>query len=134
MALQNTDNSSSFSQVLVAAEKLTNSELRKLVSELLALRAQREAPILPTEEAELIQAINRGLPEELLKRYHDLIEKRLDETLTDAEHEEFMRLNKQVEALNVERVSNLVSLAKLRQLTLPDLMQQLGIPEPVYVS
>lgn len=134
MALNDAGNPSSLSQLLAAAEQLTNSELGKFVNELLALRAKREAPILPNQEAELIQAINQGLPDDLQARYHELIQKRLDETLTDLEHEEFMRLNKQVEAMNVTRVMNLVSLAKLRQLSLPDLMQQLGIPEPVYVS
>ncbi|MBV7328491.1 hypothetical protein KFU94_09565 [Chloroflexi bacterium TSY] len=40
--------------------------------------------------------------------------------MSEAEHEEFMNINRQVEAMNVERITHLVALAQTRQLTLPD--------------
>lgn len=134
MAIQDAANKSTVVQLLAAAEQLTNADLGRFVHELLALRAKREAPVLPNTEAALIRKINRSLPEDVQRRYEELIEKRLDETMSDAEHEEFMAINQQVEALNVERITHLIALANIRQLTLPDVMQQLGISQPVYVS
>lgn len=120
--------------IVRAAERLPMSELTNLVQDLLNLQARRQAPVLPLGEAELLQQINQGLSPEQQLRYAELIEKRLAETLTPAEHQELMQLNQLVEQLNVTRVKNLISLAQLRQITLPQLMAELGIAEPQYVA
>jgi hypothetical protein len=120
--------------IIQAAERLPMSELTHLVQDLLRLQARRQAPILPLGEADLLQQINQGLSAEQQKRHEQLIEKRLAETLTPAEHSELMRLNQLVEQLNVTRIKNLIHLAQLRQITLPQLMTELGIAEPHYVA
>lgn len=120
--------------IVQAAERLPMSELTNLVQDLLSLQARRQAPVLPPSEAELLQQINQGLSTEQQARYTQLIEKRLAETLTPAEQQELMQINQLVEQLNVTRIKNLISLAQLRQITLPHLMTQLGIAEPHYVA
>ena len=120
--------------IVQAAERLPMNELTNLVQDLLRLQAHRQAPVLPLGEAELLQQINQGLSAEQQKRHEQLIEKRLAETLTPAEHQELMRLNQLVEQLNVTRVKSLISLAQLRRITLPQLMTELGIAEPHYVA
>lgn len=117
-----------------AAERLPMAELTNLVQDLLRLQARRQAPVLSQKEADLLQQINLGLAPEQQRRYAVLIEKRLAETLTPVEHQEFMHLNQAVEQLNVVRLKNLVSLAQLRQITLSQLMADLGIAEATYVA
>jgi uncharacterized protein with gpF-like domain len=120
--------------LLKAAERLPINELANLVQDLLSLQARRQAPVLSPSEADLLQQINQGLSPEQQTRYHELIEKRLDETLTLAEHQEFMRLNQVVEQFNVTRLKSLVMLAQIRRTTVPQLMTDLGIVEPHYVA
>ena len=85
-------------------------------------------------ESALLEEINLGLSNDLQTRYLELIEKRLAETMSDVEHEEFMDINQQVEQMNVERLRKLATLAQLRQVPLSHLMNQLGISKPAYVS
>ena len=120
--------------ILQAAERLPMSELTNLVQDLLRLQARRQAPVLPLGEAELLRQINQGLSAEQQLRHDELIEKRLAETLTPAEQQELMQINQLVEQLNVTRIKNMIRLAQMRQITLPQLMTTLGIPEPHYVA
>jgi len=117
-----------------AAERLPINELANLVQDLLSLQARRQAPVLSPSEAVFLQQINQGLSPEQQARYHALIEKRLDETLTAAEHQELMRLNQVVEQFNVTRLRSLVMLAQIRRTTVSQLMADLGIGEPHYVA
>ncbi|HEY0603342.1 MAG TPA: 50S ribosomal protein L9 [Herpetosiphonaceae bacterium] len=84
-------------------------------------------------EVELLQKINQGLPSELGQRYSALIEKRDAEDLTSDEHEELLDLTDQVEQLEAQRVEYLVELARLRNTTVTELIQELGIRPSVYV-
>lgn len=85
---------------------------------------------LPEAEARLIQQINEGLPPELWRRYNELIAKRQAETLTPDEHATLIALSNQIEDLNARRIEALAELARLRQTSLSELMQQLGIKAP----
>ncbi len=59
--------------------------------------------------------------------------KRQQDTLTETERQELITLNDIAEQKNVERMAALAKLAQLRQISLPDLMEQLGIKPPSYV-
>jgi hypothetical protein len=119
-------------QLLTAAEQLDPVALDQFVARLVALRARRQAPSLPSAEAELLVRINRGLPEELRRRYDALIARRRAEALAPEEQEELLTLTGQVEALETERVAALADLARLRKVSLAALMKDLGIPAPAY--
>ena len=67
------------------------------------------------------------LPDKKHDRYWQLRDKREDETLTDAESDEYESLIKEWEARNVERVRALIALAKKRGTTLRGVMKQLGL-------
>jgi len=82
------------------------------------------------EESALLARINQGLPEELRERLSSLRAKREDGTITDTEYEELTRLTLQAEELHAERMAAMVKLARLRGVTLPVLMDQLGIHFP----
>src|SRR2546422_6245364 len=113
-----------------AAEQLSEKELRQFTSQVLALNAKRMASSVTQEEAQLLLRINGRLPEDVQRRYAELIAKRDAETLGDEEHQELLRLTKQVEAFDVARVEALSQLASRRGVTLSALMRQLEIASP----
>jgi hypothetical protein len=116
--------------LLKAAEQLSETELRQFTAQVLALHAKRTAPSIVQEEAELLLHINGHFPEDVQRRYDELITKRDAETLGDEEHEALLRLTKQVEAFDVARVEALSKLASRRGVTLSALMRQLEVSPP----
>src|SRR3990172_2863170 len=86
-------------ELLKAVRQLSPPELDVFVSQAITLRAQRKAPSLPEAEADLLTAINRGLPPERQNRYADLIARRRVEALTPDEHAELLHLSDQMEEL-----------------------------------
>jgi hypothetical protein len=88
------------------------------------LLSNRSAPMT---EAELIQQVNIGLSPSDWEEYHALIVKRQAETLTQEEYQQLVSMSDRLEKLNFQRIQSLIQLAKLRQQTLPELMENLGI-------
>lgn len=119
-------------QLLEAVEQMSESEFEAFLSKLFALRAQHDASRLSPAESELLLKINQGVPADLQRRFDELISKRQASSLTQEEYEELLRLTDQVEKLDAERAERLAELARLRQTSLTDLMQQLGIRPPDY--
>ena len=119
-------------ELLKAVGRLSQPDLEQFVFQVIALRAQRQAPGLPRAESELLLKINEGVPPDIQTRYNELIAKRQAETLTPDEYEELLRLTQQVEKLEVRRVEYLAELARLRGTSLTALMENLGIRPPTY--
>jgi hypothetical protein len=117
----------SANELLQAVAQLKPHELERFVKEAIALQARRSAPSLSHTETELMLKINQGLPPRVQRRFDELVEKRNTETLTLKEHEELLRLVNRKEKLNARRIEFLADLAKLKQLTLRELMENLGI-------
>jgi hypothetical protein len=116
--------------LLKAIEQLETEEIERFMERLIDLKAQRNAPSLPSRETELLAEINRGLPPDLVVRYQELIDRRRAGALGQEEYEELLRLSDRVEHLEVERVEALAELASLRGLSLSRLMAELGIQAP----
>jgi hypothetical protein len=114
------------------AEKLPPVEFKQFVSRVLAIRARKQEPGLSAQESDLLLTINLAIPEATQQRYLVLSQKRDAETLTEDEYQELLALSDQLEAFNTKRISALAELAKIRQTTLLDLMQTLGIQSPLY--
>src|SRR5947207_2400416 len=72
--------------------------------------SEQPAPVLAADEAALLQQVNLGIPEEVWERYHDLIEPRRAETLTEPEQQELIRISDQIEAANARRIEHLAAL------------------------
>ncbi len=119
-------------KLLEAASKLSPEELNQLVDNVLKLRADRAAVSLPQAESDLLEKVNRGLPEAVWQRYEVLLKRRQAEKLTDEEHAELVNISDQIEVQNAERIQHLIKLAQLRKQSLPDLMNELGIQPPDY--
>jgi hypothetical protein len=120
----------SVDELLKAVDDLSEPDLDHLVDRALFVRARRKANVLTAEETVLLSAINQGIPSALHDRYEILLEKRDDETLTEAEYAELLAISNQIEAFGVKRIEALAKLATLRQVPLLKLMGDLGIQSP----
>jgi len=120
-------------ELLKAADQLSQSELEQFARQVIALRARRQAPSLPQIESELLIKVNQGVDPDVQQRYDELIEKRQAESLSFDEHQELLRLSDEIEKVNARRMEHLAELAHLRQISLTELMEDLGIQSPAYV-
>jgi hypothetical protein len=114
-------------KLVKAVGQLSQADFEQFVQQVLALHAQSQAPGVPDVEADLLQKINQGLPPAVLQQYHALRAKLEDETLTPSEHAELLELTDRVENMEAQRVTYLAQLASSRQISISELMQQLGI-------
>ena len=119
-------------KLLKAVEQLSQPELERFAFQVIALRARRQVHSLPQTEAKLLLKINEGLPPEVQRRYDELVAKRRAESLTPDEYEELLRLTDQIENLEARRMEYLAELARLRKVSLTDLMETLHIRPPAY--
>ncbi len=115
------------SQLLKAVEQMPQEELSEFVNQVMILRAHQSAPRLSQEESELMVKINRGLDAAAQRRYDELVAKRDIEDPTADENAQFLALAKRSEALDAERMKALAQLAKLRDRTLGEVMEDLEI-------
>ena len=114
-------------ELLKAVGQLNQPELERFVSQVITLRVKRQVHSLPEAESELLLKINQGLPHEVQKRYHELIAKRRLESLIPEEYDELLSISDQIENLEARRMEYLAELARLRKISLPDLMESLSI-------
>jgi hypothetical protein len=119
-------------ELLKAAERLKPSQLDRFVSDVIALKAQRNAPRLNEAESDLLQKINQGLPPDLQKRWKQLVRKRDARKLTPKEYQELLRLVDQIEELQTKRVKWMIQLAQLRKISVDELMKQIGVQTPTH--
>jgi predicted GIY-YIG superfamily endonuclease len=82
-------------------------------------------------EMEVLQAIYQGIPSDVQQRYDELREKLHDETLSSDEHKELIKMIDVIEQYDVERLEKLIQLAKIRNVSLEELMKQLNLKPTV---
>jgi hypothetical protein len=123
----------SLDELIKAANQLNETDLDRLLQQVVLLRARRKAQVLSEEEAHLLLEINQGIPAELHAQYQILQKKREAETLTEDEHNTLIQLSNQIEQIGAQRLEALASLAQLRQVSLIELMETLGIQPVTYV-
>jgi hypothetical protein len=123
----------SFDELIQAANQLDATDLDRLLHQVIFLRASRKTQVLPEEESQLLIKINQGVPPDLHAQYQMLRQKRESETLTETEHITLIQLSNQIEQIGAQRLEALANLAQLRQVSLLDLMETLGIQPMTYV-
>lgn len=114
-------------QILEQMGQLALSDLEQVMNKGYYLLAEKKAPHLSKRETELFMEISKGFEQEFQDRYDVLKEKLENETMNLLENEEFIGMTEIVEARNVTRLQCIVELAQLRQVTVPELMNQLGL-------
>ena len=123
----------SLDELIKAAHQLDQTDLDRLLHQVMVLRAHHKTNVLPEEEAQLLQKINQGIDSQLRCQYQVLREKREAETLTDGEYEILIQLSNQIEQYDAQRLEALATLAQLRQVSLSVIMESLGIQPVTYV-
>ncbi|PZD73985.1 hypothetical protein C1752_01809 [Acaryochloris thomasi RCC1774] len=117
-------------QLIEGVAQLDTPDLEKFLAQVSHVLARRKIPNQPEQETELLQLINQGLPDPIQERYDFLRAKCQAETLTLTEHQELLKLIDTAESSTNERLGHLITLASLRQVSLPELMKQLDIQPP----
>lgn len=107
--------------------KLNLPELEEIMQKIIGIRKQKLPNILTQVETELLRKINKKVPGEIEKRYDFLLIKRKKEELTQPEHEELLELTGYMENQNVKRLENLIELARIRNITLDELIEDLEL-------
>ena len=113
------------------AERLDNRSLDTFIEHILSLRVQRKTSDKQKEEADLLQKINKSLSIQEIDRFNFLNEKHSEENITEQEYTEYLVLIQKIEKLNVKRLKYLISLAQLRNVTVLEVMKQLGLSNPI---
>ncbi len=82
---------------------------------------------LSRKESSLFLIINEGLPGRDQDRIEELTDKMEFETITKSEHAELLRLTDTMEMAQVKRLKAIAELAKIRNVSLDEMMRQLGL-------
>jgi hypothetical protein len=117
-------------QVLIMqnAAQMPIPELERMVHELNALVMRRKTTDKQYRERFLLGKINTTvLDREKTARYKYLIYKHEYETISDKEHAELLLLTEEEEGIRVQRLTYLVELTQLKNIPLPQLMENLGL-------
>ena len=82
----------------------------------------------------MITKINEGLPEGAQHRYGELFQKSVSGSLSESEHKEFLSLATKSEEKQTERLSHLLELAALWNMSVDEVMKKLDIQVPPVIS
>ena len=109
-------------------DKMPVPELERLLNDITALLRRKRTQDKSLRVRQLLHKINNPvLNAAKTERYQVLVEKLELGTMTDGEHTELDILANQEEKLRNQRVKYMVELAQLRAVTLPQIMESLGL-------
>ncbi len=108
-------------------EGLDKRSLDTFIDNILSLRVRREFSDRQVQESQLLLKINKGLSLKESERYQLLNKKRFDEIISEEEYLELEKLVNKIEKLNVTRLKHLTILARLRNVSVRELMTQLNL-------
>jgi len=132
--MENLGQTQQLNQIFQSLSSLGLSELDQVMKRLIGLRKQRLTTVLTEIETDLLKKINSSTPIEIQSRYDHLLTKRNQETLSDLDYAELIELTNYTESLNVQHLEYLVDLAKLRNIPLDELIQQLELKPHLNVA
>ncbi len=119
-------------QVISAVQTMPLDELEQLVSNVLAVRAERIAPHITGEEIKLLRTIQRTLSKKSLLRMKELQSLRDNNELSQDGFAELAELIEKLEIIHAERMKSVSDLADLRGITFQTAMKQIGLSLPDY--
>lgn len=117
----------SMKDILKGVSNLETTELEYFLTEVSQILAQRKTNYLSERETDLLQKIHYNIPLNIRKR-HKRLSKRLDiETITEEEYKELKMIIHVIEKKDVERLHAMIELAKIRCVSLDELMEDLEL-------
>ncbi len=111
--------------LLREVKRLDPGALDEFIGGVLSPRENLNHP--QSDEAGLLRKINRGLSLAQAQRLHSLNQKRQEALLSESERTELLALVEKSEQLDALRLRHLTVLAQLRNVSVQQLMTQLGI-------
>lgn len=114
-------------QIIDVIGQLDASDLESVLRKAMQFQAKQKGQSQFQRESELLNRIFQKKSATFRRRFDRLKTKCKAFKLTTQEHEEFLRLLEEVQKEDVEYVEALTELAQLHNVTLPVLMEQLGI-------
>ena len=118
----------SVSEIIKNVADLGIQDFENLYEKISALRLQkRGTSVLSKTESKLLNQINKEFATEKWERFKYLDWKLEFSALSETEEKESLRLAEAYETYSVERLKALTQLATLRQITIEDLITQLGL-------
>ena len=115
----------SLAQILEEVKTFPTADLESLEQSLRRQRLQREKRVLGEEETRLFSVVNAPLPD--AERLRELRTQREQQTLSEAEHAELMRLENEREIAWAGKLRAVARLADVRGEEFDALYQQLGL-------
>ena len=110
------------------ADRMPVAELERFLKDINALLRRKRTQDKTLRERQLLFKINNTvLDAAKIERYQVLVEKLELGTMTDAEHSELGILTNHEEKLRNQRVKFMIELSQLRGVTLPQVMESLGL-------
>lgn len=113
--------------IIAGMSNLETPELERFMQRIGQIVARRKFSSVSEQERELLFKINNVIPVVSQERYALLSEKMQAETITPSEHKELLKLVEKLEAKYVKRLEYLIELARIRNLSLQQLMKQLHL-------
>ncbi len=118
---------SSISSLYQEAERLDNTALDSLISQLQAIRTNRKTSDKQKTEADLLKKINRGLSSAQSADFQLLNQKRINNEINEKERITLEKLLVNIEKLHTARVKHIGQLATLRNISVRELLAQLNL-------
>ncbi|MEK7725421.1 MAG: hypothetical protein AAB336_13795 [Acidobacteriota bacterium] len=119
-------------QVIATVQTIPLDELEQLVSNVLAVRAERIAPHITGEESKILRTIQKTLPKKNLVRMKELQALRDKDQLSPKGFAELAGLIEKLEIFHSDRMKAVSDLAELRGVTLQTAIKQIGLKLPDY--
>jgi ABC-type uncharacterized transport system ATPase subunit len=117
----------SVDELFKAVDDLSEADLENLMCRARAARTRRNPSVLSEQETTLLLKINHALPEAIHQEFITLRDRRDADIITDTEYERLLEVSDRIEELAADRAIALVELANLRQVSLMQVMDDLGI-------
>ena len=115
------------------ADKMPVAELERFLIDINALLRRKRTQDKTLRQRQLLSKINHTILDSAKsERYQILVEKLELGTMTDAEHNEFENLANQEEKLRNQRVKYMIELSQLQDVSLPQVMESLGLTPLVH--
>ena len=109
--------------------RLNSNELSTFFEHLNLVIAGQKSLSLFAEEAILLKKIKTIIPASVIRRFKELKTKQQNNVLSEKEKEEILLITDFIEDKSAERIELLASLAKIRQVSLPDLVKQINLKD-----
>ena len=109
--------------------RLNTAELTTFFEHLNRVIGGQKSPSPLGEETVLLKQIKAIIPASVIRRFKELQTKRNNNTLSEKEQEEMLLITDFIEEKSAERVALLAALAKIRHVSLPDLVKQINLKD-----